>query len=70
MSLAVVDVRGMRQINERYGHIVGDGALAQVAAVTRATLRTQDLVARYSGDALAVVLGGRVLGLLSTLARA
>jgi len=58
MSLAVVDVRGMRQINERYGHVVGDGALAHVAAVTRATLRTQDLVARYAGDALVVVLGG------------
>src|SRR5262249_22131344 len=58
MSLAVIDVRGMRQINERYGHVVGDAALAHVAAVTRATLRTQDLVARYAGDALAVVLSG------------
>ncbi len=58
MSLAVLDVRGMRQINERFGHVIGDAALAHVAAVTRGALRTQDLVARYAGDALVVVLGG------------
>src|SRR5262249_27233824 len=58
MSLAVIDVRGMRQINERFGHVMGDAALAHVASVTRGALRTQDLVARYAGDALVVVLGG------------
>jgi serine/threonine-protein kinase len=61
MSFAVVDLRGLRHLNERYGHVVGDDALRHVASLVRSTVRTQDVVARYAGDTLALVLAGTPL---------
>jgi diguanylate cyclase (GGDEF)-like protein len=58
MTIAVMNLRGLRHINERYGHVVGDEALRHFAGITRRALRTQDLVARYAGDSLVVVLQG------------
>jgi diguanylate cyclase (GGDEF)-like protein len=58
MTIAVLNLRGLRHLNERYGHVVGDEALRHMAALTRSALRGQDLVARYGGDSLVVVLGG------------
>jgi diguanylate cyclase (GGDEF)-like protein len=58
MSVAVLNLRGLRHLNERYGHVVGDEALRHMAALTRGALRSQDLVARYGGDSLVVVLAG------------
>ena len=58
ISASIIDLRGLKHVNERYGHIVGDEALRHLAAVVKSTVRTQDLVARYAGDALAVILPG------------
>jgi uncharacterized protein (TIGR02265 family) len=62
MSTVIVDLRGLRHVNERYGHVVGDDVLRHLAAVVKSTVRTQDLVARYAGDALAVILPGTAAG--------
>jgi diguanylate cyclase (GGDEF)-like protein len=58
MCLVVLNLRGLKHLNERYGHLVGDEALRHVSAMVRASLRTQDLVARYGGDSLVLVLAG------------
>jgi len=56
ISLVIVDVAGMRQINLQHGHKAGDEVLHQVAARLRATVRGNDPIGRLGGDDIAVLL--------------
>jgi diguanylate cyclase (GGDEF)-like protein len=56
LSLLIVDADNFKQINDRYGHLVGDAVLQTISDVTRSTTRTIDITARYGGDELALVL--------------
>lgn len=58
ISVAVIDIDGLRLINERNGFPAGDAVLAHVAQVARREARTQDIVARYAGDSIALVMPG------------
>jgi len=58
LALAVVDVVQLRQVNDRYGHLTGDAVLAHLAKVVRGNLRRQDLVGRFGGDEIAILLVG------------
>jgi diguanylate cyclase (GGDEF)-like protein len=51
-----LDVDGLKDINDRRGHLVGSRALCRVAEALRATCRTVDTPARYGGDEFAVLL--------------
>lgn len=58
--LCYVDVDRFKQINDQYGHAVGDRALRHVADALRSTFRESDVVGRIGGDefvALAPVTG-------------
>ncbi|HEY5933433.1 MAG TPA: diguanylate cyclase, partial [Kofleriaceae bacterium] len=57
-SVAVVDVDGLRLINERNGYPAGDAVLAHVAQVARRKMRQEDIVARYSGASVGIVMPG------------
>lgn len=48
--LAFVDLRGFKQINDTYGHRVGDEVLQAVAGRLLNAFRSEDLVIRYGGD--------------------
>ncbi len=50
MALLVMDLDGFKQINDGYGHDIGDQVLREVAAVISKVLRNTDLVFRYGGD--------------------
>ena len=58
LSVAILDVRGLRRLNERHGHAVGDLSLQHVARLLRGRLRTSDRVARFAGNTLALVMAG------------
>lgn len=54
--ILIVDIDHFKMFNDRYGHLVGDSVLAEVARCLRETLRESDLVARYGGEEFAVLL--------------
>ena len=55
-SLIFLDVDGLKGLNDRYGHRVGDGVLAEVGAVLRDGVRGSDVRCRYGGDEFLVLL--------------
>jgi diguanylate cyclase (GGDEF)-like protein len=62
MLLFFVDVDGLKQINDSFGHGQGDEALKRTAEILRKTFRESDLIARLGGDefaALAIEASGR-----------
>ncbi len=55
-ALLYLDVDHFKQINDRYGHAVGDAVLVEFARRLRASVRSDDLVSRLAGDEFTVLL--------------
>ena len=51
----LVDVDGLKRINDSHGHPEGDRVLMETAEVLRATFRTSDIIARIGGDEFAII---------------
>lgn len=58
LAVLSVDIDGLKQLNESFGHGVGDRVLASVALVIKGQLRQMDMLARYSGGEFVAVLPG------------
>jgi diguanylate cyclase (GGDEF)-like protein/putative nucleotidyltransferase with HDIG domain len=58
VSLLVLDLDDFKEINDTYGHHVGDRALRDIAQVLRTVIRPYDICVRYAGDEFIVVLAG------------
>jgi diguanylate cyclase (GGDEF)-like protein len=56
LSVAMVDVDHFKDVNDQYGHDVGDDVLCEIARRLRAAIRTNDLLVRYGGEEFLVVL--------------
>ena len=48
--LILIDIDGLKQINDAFGHNIGDQAIIDAAAVIKQTFRNSDVTARVSGD--------------------
>ena len=56
VSLIMIDVDNFKQVNDGYGHAVGDAVLKEIADRVSRNLRNFDLVARYGGEEFLVVM--------------
>lgn len=56
LSMVMTDIDHLRQINDTYGHQMGDKVLAIVAEKMRIALRSYDLSGRYGGEEFLTVL--------------
>jgi len=58
VSLIVMDLDDFKDINDTFGHHIGDRALREVAGVLRTAIRPYDICVRYAGDEFIVVISG------------
>ena len=56
ISILVIDLDELKQVNDRYGHTAGDQLLREAAALLLKATRGDDLVARIGGDEFAILL--------------
>lgn len=55
-SLLMLDLDKLKQINDKFGHPVGDAAIRQIASILKTLLRSGDTAARYGGEEFGVIL--------------
>ena len=57
LTFLMIDVDGFKSVNTRFGHLVGDRILTEVARLLKSSCRASDTVIRYGGDEFLVVMG-------------
>ena len=55
-SFILFDIDHFKQVNDTYGHLVGDDVLTTLAAIIKKSLRNDDIFARYGGEEFAIIL--------------
>ena len=55
LSILLVDIDYFKQINDSYGHLVGDFVLTNLGKLFLETARATDIVARYGGDEIMII---------------
>jgi diguanylate cyclase (GGDEF)-like protein len=67
LTFMMVDLDQFKEINTRFGHLMGDFVLAEAATIQRGAVRGSDAVVRYGGDEFLLILynsnfqGGQVV---------
>ena len=52
----IIDIDGLKEVNDKLGHQAGDNLIRRIAAILRERVRATDIVARLSGDEFAVLM--------------
>jgi diguanylate cyclase (GGDEF)-like protein len=55
-AVMIIDIDGLKEVNDKLGHQPGDNLIRRVADILRERVRTTDIVARLSGDEFAVLV--------------
>ena len=55
-SLIMIDIDFFKKFNDTYGHQSGDAVLRQVAQILKKNVRSSDIVCRYGGEEMAIIL--------------
>jgi len=56
LSVVMVDVNGLKLVNDTYGHEFGDLLLKSAARILQIAVRKEDIIARYGGDEFVILL--------------
>ncbi len=56
LSLVLFDLDGFKEVNDRYGHLLGDKVLERVGSLLKRSIRETDLACRYGGEEFGIVL--------------
>ena len=62
VAVCFIDMNNFKQINDHYGHTVGDTALAKVAKRLMESVRPEDIIARFGGDEFIIIFRGKNTG--------
>src|SRR6266496_4959719 len=55
-SVLLIDIDNFKQVNDRWGHAVGDDVLVRTASIFQSMIRKQDLVGRWGGEEFLIIL--------------
>ena len=58
VSLCFIDINGLKEVNDRLGHKMGDELITTVAEVIKKIIREQDFLVRLGGDEFLIVFNG------------
>ena len=68
-ALLYIDLDGFKQVNDNFGHDIGDSVLMQTAQRLKSVLRQGDLLARFGGDEFVLILPSAEIALVQMIAQ-